>query len=59
MTGPRPGRAGGAPRTGPCPATGTTPGTAAARGTGGRRRRSAEAGADHRKEQRKSNTYLV
>ena len=39
VTGPRPGRAGGAPRTGPCPVTGTTPGTAAAGGTGERRRR--------------------
>jgi len=48
--GPQLGRAGGAPPTGPCPGRGTTPGTAAARGTGGRRRRSAEAGADHRKQ---------
>ena len=50
MPGPQLGRAGGAPPTGPCPGRGMTPGTAAARGTGGRRRRSAEAGADHRKQ---------
>ena len=50
MPGPQLGRAGGAPPTGPCPGRGTTLGTAAARGTGGRRRRSAEAGADHRKQ---------
>ena len=57
VPGPRQGRAGGAPPTGPCPERGTSPGTAAARGTGGRRRRSAGAGADHRKQ--RSNKLLV